>query len=128
MAHVAAGAAVGGASRSRLGGATAAVAVHALLDLPRHQDLERRTEIVLAAATLLAVAVMYGARSRELVGGAFGVAPDLEHLVLGERRRLFPTHRFARLHGCLATPRITPGAQIAASLLVLAALRTRRRG
>ena len=47
--------------------------------------------------------------------------PDLEHVVLrGRRLRLYPTHRFARLHDALPGPRATARAQVGGALVALA--------
>jgi hypothetical protein len=39
--------------------------------------------------------------------------------MLRRRRRLYPTHRFPRLHNLLPTPRISLSGQVAASVVIL---------
>ena len=67
-------------------------------------------------------------RSREFWCGFACSVPDLEHVVLrGRRLRLYPTHRFARLHDALPGPRATARAQVAVALVALALTHGRAR-
>src|SRR4051812_19924279 len=131
LAHTAAGVAVGHLAPSTAQAAVRAFAGHALLDLPRHDDPSMRQEAVLTAASTLASAWLFGVRSREFWGGFFCALPDLEHVIpaLRRRGRLYPTHRFPRLHGLVPSPRVSLATQAAGSVLVLAlvARRTRAR-
>jgi hypothetical protein len=127
MAHAAAGAAIAQASRSRLRGAVTAFAAHALLDLPRHEDLEMREEGVLTVTTIGLCAGLFGLRSREFWGAFLCSSPDLEHVFRRGRTAYFPTHRFHRLHGLLPTPMATAPVQVALAGATLAVLATKRR-
>lgn len=127
MAHAAAGAAIARASRSRARGAVAAFAAHALLDLPRHEDLEMREEGFLTITTIGLCATLFGLRSREFWGAFLCSSPDLEHVFRPNRTAYFPTHRFHRLHGLLPTPTATAPAQVAMAGVTLIALASRRR-
>jgi hypothetical protein len=126
MAHAAVGAALGRAFGSRRRAAIAAVASHALLDLPRHNDLDERREGMLVLTTIGLTGAIFGARSREFWCGFLGSAPDLEHVFRRRSRGLYPTHRFACLHDSLPTPRLTARTQIACALALLAVLAWRR--
>jgi len=127
MAHAAAGAAIAQRTRSRTGTAIAALAAHALLDLPRHEDLDTRGEGVLTLTTIGVCATLFGVRSREFWGAFLCSSPDLEHVFRPGRRAFYPTHRFARLHGLVPTPLATAPAQVAAAGATLAFLAARRR-
>jgi hypothetical protein len=129
MAHAAAGAAIAHVVPNPVLGMAACVGAHGLLDLPRHEDLDHRREAALTLATIGVTGALFGARSREFWGAFFCAAPDLEHVLRPHARRLYPTHRFPRLHGCLPTPRATATAQMAASAaaLALVSLRSSRR-
>jgi hypothetical protein len=128
MAHAAAGAAIAHAIRSPVLAMAACVGAHALLDLPRHEDLDHRSEAVLAIATGALTAALFGLRSREFWGGFVCAAPDLEHVLRPNARRLFPTHRYPRLHACLPTPNVSAPTQVAVSggTLALVTLRDGR--
>jgi hypothetical protein len=127
MAHAAAGAAIAHGSRSRVRAIIATIAAHALLDMPRHEDLEMREEGVLTLTTIGVCATLFGVRSREFWGAFLCSSPDLEHVFRPNRRAFFPTHRFERLHGLLPTPVATAPAQVAAAGVTLAFLAARRR-
>ena len=122
MAHAAAGAAIAHAVRNPVLAMAACVGAHAVLDLPRHEDLDHRSEAALTLATGAVTAALFGLRSREFWGGFCCAAPDLEHVLRPNARRLFPTHRYPRLHGCLPTPRATAAVQLAASGATLAVI------
>jgi hypothetical protein len=128
MAHAAAGAAIARVSRSPARGAVAAFAAHALLDLPRHEDLEMREEGILTVTTIGLCASLFGLRSREFWGAFLCSSPDLEHVFRRGRTAYFPTHRFTRLHGLLPTPLATAPAQVmlAGATLALLGLQHRR--
>jgi hypothetical protein len=127
MAHAAAGAAIARSSRSRVRGALTAFAAHALLDLPRHEDLEMREEGVLTVTTIGLCATLFGLRSREFWGAFLCSSPDLEHVFRRGRTAYFPTHRFHRLHGLLPTPTASAPVQVAFAGATLALLAARRR-
>jgi hypothetical protein len=127
MAHAAAGAAIAQGSRSRARAAIAAVVAHALLDMPRHEDLDSAREGVLTITTIGACASLFGLRSREFWCAFLCSSPDLEHVFRPNRRAYFPTHRFGRLHGLLPTPTATARMQVAAAGATLAILARRRR-
>jgi hypothetical protein len=127
MAHAAAGAAIAGASRSRTVGIATAFAAHALLDLPRHEDLEMREESILTVTTIGLCATLFGVRSREFWGAFACSSPDLEHVFRRNRPAYFPTHRFKRLHGLVPTPLATAPVQVALAGATLAMLARRRR-
>jgi hypothetical protein len=127
MAHAAAGAAIAQGTRSPARAALTAVVAHALLDLPRHEDLDRTREGVLTLTTIGACASLFGLRSREFWCAFLCSCPDLEHVFRPNRRAFFPTHRFGRLHGLLPTPMATAPMQVAAAGATLAILAARRR-
>jgi hypothetical protein len=127
MAHAAAGAAIAGSSRSRTRGIATAFAAHALLDLPRHEDLEMREEGILTVTTIGLCAALFGLRSREFWGAFACSSPDLEHVFRPNRQAFFPTHRFKRLHGLLPTPRATAPLQVVLAGATLAVIARRRR-
>jgi hypothetical protein len=99
----------------------ACVGVHGLLDLPGHDDLDEAREGALTLATIALTARLFGVRSREFWCGFACSVPDVEHVVFrGRRLRLYPSHRFARLHDALPGPRATVRAQVAVGLVALA--------
>ena len=121
LAHAAAGAAIGSRIRSRPAAVLACVGAHGLLDLPAHDDLDGAGEGALTLATIALTARLFGVRSREFWCGFACSVPDLEHVVLrGRRLRLYPSHRFSRLHDSLPGPRATVRAQVAVGLIALA--------
>jgi hypothetical protein len=132
LAHAAAGAAIGQRIRSRRKALLACVGAHGLMDLPGHDDLDDTREGVLIVATIALTGRLFGMRSREFWCAFACSMPDLEHVVLrGRRLRLYPTHRFSRLHDTLPGPRLTAPAQVGGALVALAltarAARTRAR-
>lgn len=127
MAHAAAGAAIAQRMRSPLRAAITAVAAHALLDMPRHEDLDRTREGVLTITTIGVCATLFGLRSREFWCAFACSCPDLEHVFRPDRRAFFPTHRFGRLHNLLPTPVATAPMQVVAAGATLAFLATRQR-
>ncbi len=100
--HVASGAAAGAALGSRRGALAAGVLLHVVCDMVPHQDIpSRRFEIRSGLALLALVAAARGPLDPAVVGAVTSSAPDLEHVLRLPRpggRKLFPTHRFARLH------------------------------
>jgi hypothetical protein len=120
MAHAAAGAAISRAVGNPVLAMAACVGAHALLDLPRHEDLDHRSEAILTVATGGVTAGLFGLGSREFWGGFFCALPDLEHVARPNARRLFPTHRYPWLHGCVPTPCVSAAVQVAASGACLA--------
>jgi hypothetical protein len=100
--HVASGAAVGAAVRSRPAAIGLGLCLHFLGDLIRHQDIaSRRFEIWSGVAGVLALAARRGPLDPATVGALASSAPDIEHVVRLPRpggRKLFPTHRIAGLH------------------------------
>jgi hypothetical protein len=121
LAHAAAGAAIGSRIRSRRTAVLASFGAHGLLDLPGHDDLDETREGALTLATIALTARLFGLRSREFWCGFACSMPDLEHVVLrGRRLRLYPSHRFTRLHDALPGPRATVRAQVAVGLVAMA--------
>jgi hypothetical protein len=92
-----------------------------LLSVARHDDLDEAGEGALTLATIALTARLFGLRSREFWCGFACSVPDLEHVLLrGRRLRLYPSHRFSRLHDSLPGPRATVRAQVAVGLVALA--------
>jgi hypothetical protein len=127
LAHAAAGAAIAQATDSPAGGAAAAFAAHALLDLPRHEDLTMRDELAVTAGGIVVTARLFGLRSREFWCAFLCACPDLEHLPANSRRKLYPTHRWPVLHELVPTPRVSTRVQLVGSAAALALLARRAR-
>jgi hypothetical protein len=100
--HVASGAAVGLAARSRGAAIVLGALTHFLGDRVPHWDIpDRRFEIWSGAAALTAVAVRRGPFDTATIGAAAGSAPDIEHVIRLPRpggRKLFPSHRIRGWH------------------------------
>jgi hypothetical protein len=100
--HVASGAAVGAASRSRGGAVALGFLAHLLGDrIPHHDIPSRRFEMRSGVALLLLVAARRGALDPATIGAAAASSPDLEHVLRLPRpggRKLFPSHRFHGWH------------------------------
>jgi hypothetical protein len=100
--HVASGAAVGAAARSRRRAVGLGLLAHAVGDrIPHHDVASRRFELRSGVALLLLVAVRRGLLDPATLGGAAAAAPDIEHVVRLPRpggRKLFPSHRFHGWH------------------------------
>ena len=100
--HVASGAAAGAVLGSRGRAVAAGLLLHFVGDTIPHQDIpSRRFEIGSGLALLALVAAARGPMDPAVVGAVASSAPDLEHILRLPRpggRKLFPTHRFARLH------------------------------
>jgi hypothetical protein len=127
MAHAAAGAAIAHALPQTGAGLAAAFAAHALLDLPRHTDLDQRREILLTTATIGLALALFGVRRREFWGSFLCACPDLEHLLRPRARKLYPTHRWPRLHGAIPTPNIGAATQVVLGVATLLAVARRTR-
>jgi hypothetical protein len=100
--HVASGAAVGAASRSRGRAVALGLLAHLLGDRVPHHDIpSRRFEMRSGVALLLLVALCRGALDPATIGAAAASSPDLEHVLRLPRpggRKLFPSHRFRGWH------------------------------
>jgi hypothetical protein len=100
--HVASGAAIGAAVRSRRAAVGLGLLAHAAGDRIPHRDIaSRRFELRSGAALLLLVALRRGLLDPATLGGAAAAAPDLEHVLRLPRpggRKLFPSHRFRGWH------------------------------
>ena len=80
--HVATGAAVGAASRSRLAALFLGPVLHLACDRVPHQDIRsRRFEIGSGVAGILLLAVRRGPLDPATLGAAASSAPDLEHVL-----------------------------------------------
>jgi hypothetical protein len=100
--HVASGAAVGAAARSRRRAVALGLLAHLAGDRIPHQDIpSRRFELRSGVALLLLVALRRGALDPATIGAAAASAPDAEHVLRLPRpggRKLFPSHRFHGWH------------------------------
>ena len=100
--HVASGAAVGAAARSRGAAVALGLLAHLAGDRIPHRDIpSRRFELRSGVALLLLVAVRRGVLHPATIGAAAASAPDVEHVIRLPRpggRKLFPSHRFAGWH------------------------------
>ena len=78
-------------------------------------------EAMLTVASLVSAATLFGLHSKEFWGAFSCAAPDLEHAIpiLRSRRRLYPTHRFPRLHNLAPHAAHLALGQVAASVVVL---------
>ena len=100
--HVASGAAVGAAARSRRAALALGLLAHLAGDCVPHHDIpSRRFELRSGVALLALVALRRGALDRATIGAAAASAPDVEHVLRLPRpggRKLFPSHRFHGWH------------------------------
>jgi hypothetical protein len=100
--HVASGAAIGAAARSRGAAVGLGLVAHATGDRIPHRDIaSRRFELRSGVALLLLVALRRGLLDPATLGGAAAAAPDVEHVLRLPRpggRKLFPSHRFRGWH------------------------------
>jgi hypothetical protein len=100
--HVASGAAAGALLGSRGRALAAGPLLHFACDVFPHQDIaSRRFEIASGFALLAVVAAARGPLDPAVLGAVASSAPDVEHVLRLPRpggRKLFPTHRFRRLH------------------------------
>jgi hypothetical protein len=101
--HVASGAAIGAATGSRLWAFVLGPIVHAIGDVIPHDDIPSdEFETISGLLAGLWVVRQRGLFSPAAVGAFAAALPDAEHLLRLERRgkrELFPTHRYASLHG-----------------------------
>jgi hypothetical protein len=106
--HVASGAAVGAAARSRRAAVALGLLAHLAGDRIPHRDIpSRRFELRSGVAMLLLVALRRGALSPATIGAAAASAPDVEHVLRLPRpggRKLFPSHRFHGWHRAGGVP------------------------
>lgn len=109
--HFAAGALAGGLTGNVWFGAAAGVASHAVLDaIPHYDHPDWRLELAAGVFSLLLLLLMPFATWAAVVGGIFGMVPDLENLFqkLGKMRRdqfIFPSHTGLIPHGRTLGPR-----------------------
>jgi|GEM_PF-759711 len=109
--HFAAGALAGGLTGNVYLGAVAGLASHAVLDvIPHYDHPDWRLELAAGMASLVLLLLMPFASWPAVVGGLFGMVPDLENLFqkLGRMRRdqfIFPTHTGLLKHGRALGPR-----------------------
>ena len=129
--HVATGATMGAAVRSRTAAALLGVPLHLAGDRVPHEDIpNRRFELWSGIAGLLGLALRRGPFDAVTIGAAAGSAPDLEHLLRLPRpggRKLFPSHRIRGWHHSGGVP---AWAQLLTAGVVLGVLLAppRRRG
>jgi len=116
--HFAAGALAGGVTGNVYAGAVAGLASHAVLDvIPHYDHPDWRLELAGGVLSLILLLLMPFASWPAVIGGLFGMAPDLENLFqkLGRMSRksfIFPTHTGLLPHGRELGPR-TLGWQVA---------------
>jgi hypothetical protein len=130
--HLPVGALAGRARGNVATALCAGVVSHAILDLLPHDDVvSERTEAIVVASLLPAIALGTHWDGRAFFGALGGVLPDLEHVVRvpGSGGRLvFPTHGPKGLHEAIALPfRFTGAAQIVGAAALFAVLFARRR-
>ena len=125
--HVASGALAGALLGSRRAAVPAGLALHVAGDLIPHHDFRSRPfEFGSGVVGVLALAFVRGFGDPATVGAIASSAPDFEHITPLPRpggRKLFPSHRWERLH---RSGGLSSGAQLALALGVLAALLARR--
>ncbi len=103
--HFAAGALAGGLTGNVYLGAAAGLASHAVLDvIPHYDHPDWRLELGGGVLSLLLLLLMPFASWPAVIGGIFGMVPDLENLFqkLGKMRRdqfIYPTHTGLLPHG-----------------------------
>lgn len=109
--HFAAGALAGGATGHVGWAIPAGAASHALLDaIPHYDHPDWRIELAGGVAALVLLLLMPFASPAAVVGGLFGMAPDLENLFqklgrLDRKRFIFPSHTGLIPHGRNLGPR-----------------------
>ncbi len=109
--HFAAGALAGGLTGNVWAGAAAGMASHAVLDaIPHYDHPDWRLELAAGVISLILLLLMPFATLAAVVGGIFGMVPDLENLFqkLGKMRRdqfIFPSHTGLIPHGRTLGPR-----------------------
>ena len=102
--HASVGAALGKLIPNRWAAFGAGVLSHWACDLLPHKDFDPRTEAVLLAASLAALAAAKGVKSPEFAGACGAVAPDLENAaqvagVIKPEQMVFPSHQGDHAHG-----------------------------
>lgn len=106
--HVASGAAVGAALRSRGRAVLAGALMHALADRVPHEDIPSQAfEIGSGVVGVLALAARRGPLDPATIGALASSAPDLEHVVRFPQpggRKLFPSHRIHGWHRAGGVP------------------------
>ena len=126
--HVATGALAGAVTGDRAAAAVAGLALHAAGDAIPHEDFESlQLETGLGLALIAALAIRRGLTDPAVIGAVFSAAPDLEHVLPRpghDRPKLFPSHRIDGWHrsGGISAP-----LQLAASLVIVAALVLRKK-
>lgn len=95
--HALMGAALGGASGSRLAAVPLGVISHVLGDLTPHREVTGKLDIVLTGLALLYIARRFGASSPQMAGALSGMLPDSEHGlvragIIQRQQRIIPTH------------------------------------
>ncbi len=109
--HFAAGALAGGLTGNLYYGAVAGFASHALLDvIPHYDHPDWRLELGGGVVSLLLLLLMPFASGPAIVGGIFGMVPDIENLLqkLGKMSRdqfVYPTHTGLLPHGRTLGPK-----------------------
>jgi len=109
--HFAAGALAGGLTGNIWFGAVAGAASHAVLDaIPHYDHPDWRVELAAGVFSLILLILMPFATWAAVVGGIFGMVPDLENLFqkLGKMRRdqfIYPSHTGLIPHGRRLGPR-----------------------
>jgi hypothetical protein len=121
--HVATGALAGALLDSRRAAVPVGLALHVVGDALPHRDFRSRWfELGSGVVGILALGLRRGFGDPATVGAIASSTPDLEHLVplqLLGGRKLFPSHRWAGLH---RRGGVGAGAQLYASVALLAAL------
>jgi len=109
--HFAAGALAGGVTGNVYLGAVAGLASHAVLDvIPHYDHPDWRVEMLGGLLGLVLLLLMPFSSGPAVVGGLFGMIPDLENLFqklgrMGRDKFLFPTHTGLLPHGRALGPR-----------------------
>jgi len=109
--HFAAGALAGGITGSPVVGAVAGLASHAVLDaIPHYDHPDWRFELAGGMGSLVLLLLLPFASLPAVLGGVFGMLPDLENLLqkLGKMRReqfIYPSHTGLIPHGRALGPR-----------------------
>ncbi len=100
--HVATGAAIGAVTGSHAVAVPLGLLAHFLGDVMPHQDLPSRSFEINSGAALVALLIARRGLGDPAVSGALAASlPDVEHVYRLPRpggRKLFPTHRWRRLH------------------------------
>lgn len=125
--HVAAGAIAGALSPTPYAAPFLGLASHVLLDIIPHRDIDRmRSELLLAALAIAAIALGGALSVKVSLGIAFALIPDIENLLwklgaIREDQKIYPGHRRFIPHGVVAG-KSNLGLQMAGSIVVIAFL------